>query len=188
MKLTSRPVARFVAERRRAGYRSSVSPKNLRPLLGYLDRLGVLLPAMSEPLTPVDRLLAEFRGYLLVERGLTPGTVGLYEPVARLFLGERSEPIAEDLARLSGRDIHAFVLREAQQRGQRSAESWCARCVAAAVSARRGLDRDAVGGGGAVGTQAAGAAAARACRAGRSARLLASCDRRTRSGGEISRS
>ncbi len=53
---------------------------------------------------------------------MTPGTVGLYEPVARLFLEERSEPIAEDLARLSGREIHAFVLREARQRRQRAAE------------------------------------------------------------------
>lgn len=47
----------------------------------------------------------------------------VYEPVARLFLGERSEPIAEDLARLSGREIHAFVLREARQRRQRAAET-----------------------------------------------------------------
>ena len=72
------------------------------------------------------RLLAEFRDYLLVERALTPGSVGLYEPVARLFLEERSAPIGEDLARLSGREIHAFVLREARQRGQRSAETMVA--------------------------------------------------------------
>ena len=88
--LTSRAVERFVAERRRVGYRSSVSPKSLRPLLGYLGRLGVLPAGDGEPLTPVDRLLAEFRRYLLTERGVTPGTVGVYEPVARLFLEERS--------------------------------------------------------------------------------------------------
>jgi integrase/recombinase XerD len=120
--LTSRAVERFVAERRRVGYRSSVSPKSLRPLLGYLGRLGVLPAGDGEPLTPVDRLLAQFRDYLLVERGATPGTVGQYEPVARLFLEERSEPIADDLAGLSGREIHAFVLREARRRGQRQAE------------------------------------------------------------------
>ncbi|MGB0094238.1 MAG: site-specific integrase [Solirubrobacteraceae bacterium] len=120
--LTSRAVERFVAERRRVGYRSSVSPKSLRPLLGYLGRLGVLPAGDGEPLTPVDRLLAQFCDYLLVERGATPGTVGQYEPVARLFLEERSEPIADDLAGLSGGEIHAFVLREARRRGQRQAE------------------------------------------------------------------
>ena len=180
--LTSRAVARFVAERRRVGYRSSVSPKSLRPLLGYLDRLGVLPAGDSEPLTPVDRLLADFRGYLLVERGVTPGTVGVYEPVARLFLGERSEPFAEDLARLSGRDIHAFVLREAQQRRQRAAElmvcalrsllrflhvqGWIATPLAAAVPSvrkrRDGLPR------GLAGDQVS--------------LLLASCDRDTATG------
>ena len=120
--LTPRAVERFVAERRRVGYRSSVSPKSLRPLLGYLGRLGVLPAGDGEPVTPVDRLLAEFRGYLLAERGVTPGTVGQYEPVARLFLEERSEPITDDLAGLSGREIQAFVLREARRRGQRQAE------------------------------------------------------------------
>jgi hypothetical protein len=39
-----------------------------------------------------------------------------------LFLEQRSEPIADDLAGLSGREIHAFVLREARGRGQRQAE------------------------------------------------------------------
>jgi len=39
-----------------------------------------------------------------------------------LFLEGRSEPIADDLAGLSGREIHAFVLREARRRGQRQAE------------------------------------------------------------------
>lgn len=121
--LTPKAVERFVAERRQVGYRSWLSSKSLRPLLGYLDRLGVLPAGGGEPRSPVERLLAEFRDYLLVERGVTPGTVGVYEPVARLFLGERSEPIAEDLARLSGREIHAFVLREARQRRQRAAET-----------------------------------------------------------------
>jgi integrase/recombinase XerD len=117
--LTPLAVERFVAERRQVGYRSRLSSKSLRPLLGYLDRLGVLPAGDSETLTPVERLLAGFRDYLLVERGVTPGTAALYEPTARLFLKERSEPIADDLAGLSGREIHAFVLREAHQRRHR---------------------------------------------------------------------
>jgi integrase/recombinase XerD len=120
--LTSKAVERFVAERRRAGYRSRLSTKGLRPLLGYLGHLGVLPGDDGETLLPVDVLLSEYRGYLLVERGLRPGTVGVYEPVARLFLEKRSEPIADDLARLSGREIQVFVLREARRRSQRQTE------------------------------------------------------------------
>src|SRR5437764_15080599 len=51
--LTPAAVERFVAERRRAGYRSSVSPKSLRPLMRYLGGLGVLPVGDGEPLTPV---------------------------------------------------------------------------------------------------------------------------------------
>ena len=121
--LTPGVVERFVADPQRAAYRNRLCSKSLRPLLAYLGGLGVLPVGDGEPLTPVEQLLAEFRDYLLVERALTPGSVGLYEPVARLFLEERSAPIGEDLARLSGREIHAFVLREARRRGQRSAET-----------------------------------------------------------------
>ena len=70
----------------------------------------------------MDGLLAEFRRYLSRERGVAASTVGLYEPVARVFLSGRSEPLADDLARLSGADVNTFVLREARRRSARSAE------------------------------------------------------------------
>jgi integrase/recombinase XerD len=186
--LTPAAVERFVAERRRAGYRSSVSPKSLRPLLAYLGGLGVLPAGDGEPLTLLEKLLAEYRDYLLVERALTPGSVGLYEPVARLFLEERSAPIGEDLARLSGREIHGFVLREARRRGPRSAETmvcalrsllrflhvqgWIASPLATAVPSvrrrREGLPRGLA--------------------AGQVRLLLESCDRERPPAGGISRS
>ncbi len=118
--LTPPVVERFLAERRRQGYVTRLSPVGVRPLLGYLDRLGVL-PAGEDVRTPVDRLVAEFRRYLLEERALAVGSVGLYEPVARVFLEERSEPIDADLARLSGVEVNAFVLRESRRRGRASA-------------------------------------------------------------------
>jgi len=112
---------RYFVWRRREGYRKSLSPLSLRRLLGYLDGLGVL-PADEAVLSPVDGLLVEFRRYLLQERGVAPRTVGLYEPVARLFLSGRAEPLADDLARLSGGEVNTFVLREARRRPARSAE------------------------------------------------------------------
>jgi site-specific recombinase XerD len=58
---------------------------------------------------------------LLEERALADGSVRLYEPVARVFLEERSDPIDADLARLSGVEVNAFVLRESRRRGRASA-------------------------------------------------------------------
>ena len=107
--------------RRRRGYLSSLSPLSLRRLLGHLDGLGVL-PSDDTVLSPVDRLLAEFRGYLLRERGMKASSAAQYEPTARLFLSERPEPLADGLARVSAAEVTTFVLREARRRSVRSAE------------------------------------------------------------------
>jgi integrase/recombinase XerD len=123
--LTPATLERYFVWRRREGYRKSLSPLSPRRLLGYLDGLGVL-PADDAVVSPVDGLLAEFRRYLLRERGVAAKTVGLYEPVARLFLSGRPEPLADDLARLSRGEVNTFVLREARRRSARSAEMVCA--------------------------------------------------------------
>jgi integrase/recombinase XerD len=67
--LTPGRLERYFVWRRRQGYLSSLSPLSLRTLLGYLDGLGVL-PADDGVLSPVDRLLGEFRDYLTRERGM----------------------------------------------------------------------------------------------------------------------
>ena len=107
--LTSGRLERYFVWRRRQGYRHSLSPLSLRRLLGYLDGLGVL-PVEDVVLSPVDRLLGEFRDYLIQERGMKASSAGQYLPTARLFLCERSEPLEEDLARVSAAEISTFVL------------------------------------------------------------------------------
>jgi len=72
--LTPATLERYFIWRRREGYRKSLSPLSLRRMLGYLDGLGVL-PADDAVPTPVDGLLAEFRRYLLQERGVAARTV-----------------------------------------------------------------------------------------------------------------
>jgi integrase/recombinase XerD len=114
---------RFLAERRGQGYASRISPRGLRPLLDYLQALGVVSGGGAVEATEVDRLVAEFCGYLLEERGLVAGSVQLYARIARRFLAERSEPLVHDLARLSGAEINAFVLREARRVTPRTAET-----------------------------------------------------------------
>ena len=67
--LTAGVLERYCVSRRRAGHSTYLSPRSLGRLLGYLDGLGVL-PVAETVLSPVERLLEEFRRYLLVERGM----------------------------------------------------------------------------------------------------------------------
>ena len=116
-------VERFLAERRGQRYASRVSLKGLGPLLGYLDGLGMLPVAEESARSPIDELLDQFCAFLREERGLVAGSIALYERIARRFLVERSEPLADDLARLTGAEINAFVLGEARRVRPRTAET-----------------------------------------------------------------
>lgn len=90
--LSPSAVKRFRDDRPRHGYVSKLSLTKLRPLLGYLDVLGVLPAVAPAPPTEVDRLMQEFCDYLT--RGLVAGSVTLHARVARRFLEERPQPIA----------------------------------------------------------------------------------------------
>ncbi len=116
-------VERFLVKRRGQGYASRISLKGLRPLLGYLGGLGVLAAGENPEWTPVDVLLQEFCVFLREERGLVAGSIELYARIARRFLVERSEPLADDLARLTGGEINAFVLGESRRVRPRTAET-----------------------------------------------------------------
>ena len=113
-------------EVRRAGDVSLRSWRALDPLVGYLRGLGVVprLAALAD--SPVDRLLADYRDYLLRERGLTAGSVAHWERIARLFLAERTEPLEDALQRLSTAEVTGFVVAQcglggvAQARARRS--------------------------------------------------------------------
>jgi site-specific recombinase XerD len=120
--LTPDRLERYFVWRRRQGYLKSLSPLSLRRLLGHLDGLGVLVPDETV-LSPVDRLLGEFRDYLIQERGMRASSAAQYQPTARLFLSECSQPLEEDLARVSAAEVSMFVLREARRRSVRSTET-----------------------------------------------------------------
>jgi integrase/recombinase XerD len=114
---------RFLAERRAQRYASRISLKGLQALLGYLDGLG-MLPAREEPArSPIDEMLDRFCRFLREERGLVAGSIALYARIGRRFLDERSEPLADDLARLTGAEINAFILGEARRVKPRTAET-----------------------------------------------------------------
>jgi integrase/recombinase XerD len=109
-------------EVRRAGDVSLRSWRALDPLVGYLRRLGVVPKLAASAESAVDRLVADYRGYLLRERGLTVGSVAHWERVARLFLSERSEPLEDSLRRLTAADVTGFVVAQCAP-GRRSGSS-----------------------------------------------------------------
>jgi integrase/recombinase XerD len=116
--LTHERIEAFFAARRRAGYTGFRTPRSLRPIVRYLEQAGVvsLPPAvMAEP-TELDRLVHDYREYLLRERGLTAGSVRRYGDIARRFLrsrvGDNGNPM-----QLSAGDATAFVLEASKRYG-----------------------------------------------------------------------
>ena len=92
--LTGEQAERFAAARRAAGLVTWASPQSVALPLGYLRQLGVApipTPVVAEG--PLEELLADYRRYLSIERGLSDHTVlDAYGPAARLFLSGRESP------------------------------------------------------------------------------------------------
>jgi len=108
--LTSEVVLEFLRARRAAGVRVGVCKRALAPLLGYLRRLGVVPPPSAVvATTPMEVLLAQYRTYLLDERGLAAGTVKHYLRCARMFLTWLPRPVEGSLPRLSAGQVIDFV-------------------------------------------------------------------------------
>lgn len=117
--LTPATVDAYFAERRAAGYIAYVTRRALRPLLGYLRRLGVLpAPAPEVPASPEERLLARYRDYLTIERALASATVELNVRMVRPFLLDRlsARKGRLDLERLTAGEVTAFVVALSRQR------------------------------------------------------------------------
>lgn len=79
--------AAFLAARRRAGHRRVGGPRALVPLLAYL-REAEVVPAAIPSVTPLGELLAQYRVWMVRERGLAAMTVLRYQTTARRFLQE----------------------------------------------------------------------------------------------------
>jgi site-specific recombinase XerD len=122
--LTMEVVERFLEVRRAVdvGRRRGHGWRALDPLVGYLRGLGVVPELLASADTAVDRLVADYRDYLLRERGLTAGSVALWEGVARLFLAERSEPLEDALRRLTAAEVTGFVIAQCGS-GRRSSSA-----------------------------------------------------------------
>jgi integrase/recombinase XerD len=175
----------FAAERRAAGRSRLRSARALTPLLDYLRGLGVVpLPVAAAPSTPAEALIERYSAYLLKQRGLAASSVRNYVGVARTFLRDREQVRGELAVReLDGKAVSEFVQRESGRSTVGSAKCMVTRLRALLrfLHVEGEIERDLAG---AVPSVASWrlASLVKALDARSVARLLSSCDRRTRVG------
>lgn len=120
--LTPEVVDEYLTARRSAGYVNYRSVKAMRPLLDYLEPLDVLPQLAPVALGPVDVLLERYRGYLILERGLTTGTARGYIDSVRPFVAGRACQDGLDIAGLTASDVNRFVVDACPHRATGSAK------------------------------------------------------------------
>lgn len=109
--LTAQQARRFLASRR-GRYVDLTGARALGPLLGYLRGLRVVPESRPPADSPVQRLLGDYREYLVRERGLTASSVASHERVAALFLGGLAAPLDVSLRELDAGDVTGFVVAQ----------------------------------------------------------------------------
>jgi len=181
--LTAIRLVEFLARNREIGRRFPRSASGLMPLLSYLRGVGVAPPASAAVLTEGEKMLEQFRHYLLHERGLADGTVTGYVHAAALLLKATGYPGGRDLGQLGPRDINDFLVRELDRRSVASAKS----LVSGLRSLLRffhvqGITRVSLSGSVPTLTGWSGSSVPKAINAEWVRALLTSCDRRTSKG------
>jgi site-specific recombinase XerD len=114
--LDNKVVDRFLRLRRRRQRVRRGDPKALQRLLTMLCQKGVVKP--HQPLVADNaqaRIVAEFRRFLLQERGLSPSTLLNYVPAVERFLAERFHNSTPNFAKLRATHVTGFVTRHAHQ-------------------------------------------------------------------------
>lgn len=109
---------------RRAGGRQpqkSDAP-TLARLLDMLRNRGLAPERPQSALSPEGKIIADYRRYLLEERGLSTATVLARVPFIERFLSERSRQGGLNFAQLRAPDVTGFVQRHAHKAGSAYAQ------------------------------------------------------------------
>lgn len=115
--LTSERADLFLRERRAGGSASWVSPRSMSLPLEYLRSVGAVPPPPETVAEgPVERLLLDYRRYLVSERGCTERTFTRCEPDVRLLLSEWVQQHGPDLRHLSAADVSRSLTQECSRR------------------------------------------------------------------------
>jgi integrase len=184
--LSEARVARLMAQRRASGPTTLLSPRAMVPLLEYLRSVGAMPPAVTvAATTAAEELVERYSAYLLDRRGLARSTVRNYVWVARVFLAWRETTTAGalELERLDAAAVSEFVLEQASRSCVGTAKCMVTRLrVLLRFLHLEGEIELALAGAvpSVAGWRLAGLIKALDTRS--VARLLASCDRRTRVG------
>jgi len=122
--LTGEQAERFAATRRAAGLVTWAAPRSAMLPVAYLRGLGLApqpVPVVAQG--PLQELLADYRRYLSIERGLSDHTVfDAYEPAARLFLtAVGADPNSVGLDRLRAAQVSSFLASECPKRSMSGA-------------------------------------------------------------------
>ena len=182
--LTDAVLDKFLATRRAKGYVLWLSARALTPFLDHLRDRGFPQPPLSKPeLSPSEELLDRYHTYLLNVRGIADTTARGYVDTVRPFVVGRARDGQLDWAGLTGADVIAFVHSATRRLATGSAqllgtalrslltylhiEGLLRRPLSAAVPSVAGSKH---------------AGLPRALEPGEVERLLAACDRRTRTG------
>jgi site-specific recombinase XerD len=117
--LAGEQAERFAATRRAAGLVAWAAPRSAMLPVAYLRGLGVApqpVPVVAQG--PLQELLADYRRYLSIERGLSDHTVfDAYEPAAQLFLtAVGADPNSVGLDRLRAAQVSSFLAGECPKR------------------------------------------------------------------------
>jgi integrase/recombinase XerD len=117
--LTEPAVEAYSAARRSAGYANERTAAALGPLLGYLRGLGAVPAAVvTGPSTATEQLLASYKTYLSLERGLVASTVDLNGRLVRPFLDAHAARHEDrlELRQLTAHDVASFVVGQSARR------------------------------------------------------------------------
>jgi len=124
--LAATDMERFLAARRRTGTRRYVSEKAMRAILTHLRDEGVVkLPPVLAASGPVDVTLERYRQYLTREQGLAATTARLYVYLVRPFVSAaRMSPdgLTLDWTSLRAADVIDFVVARTPQQSRGTAK------------------------------------------------------------------
>ncbi len=121
--LTDALLEHFAAARRAGGHRRHLCATQLAPVMEFLRREGLSPPPALPVPTPVSSLVADYRAWLVHERGLAARTVARYEKTAARLLSEHA--VVSDgrgVKTLTAGQVRSFLLRDCPALGPGSAK------------------------------------------------------------------
>jgi integrase/recombinase XerD len=124
--LTAEQIREFLADYRAA--HGHLPASSAIPILAFLRAEDVAQPTARNSVSPVGELLAEYRTWLLDDRGLAPVTVRGCEQFARQFLITRasvSDP--RGVLGITGGELNRFLMRECERVSAASAACYAGR-------------------------------------------------------------